>query len=99
MSSAQSTHSKSTNRSPFLVRGNGADDASIAHPGGDEDAYDEDGDEDDDDDTESEGDEHLPVTGFAVASNKRQADFHAMFSDVDEGDYLIEGEQTNQNQS
>jgi len=95
MSSAQSSHSKSgpTNRSPFLVRGNGADDASVAHADGDEDAYDDD-DDDDDDDTDSDGDGHLPVTGFAVASNKRQADFRGMFSSVDEGDYLIEGEHT-----
>lgn len=32
----------------------------------------------------------LPVTGFAVASNRRNADFHAMFPEIDEGDYLIE---------
>lgn len=88
MSSAQLTHSK---RSPFLVRGNGGDDASIAHPDGHEEALVDD-DYDEDDDTESDGDDHLPVTGFAVASNRRQADFHAMFSGVDEGDYLIEGE-------
>jgi len=35
--------------------------------------------------------DHLPVTGFAVASNRRNAEFHAMFPSVDEGDYLIEG--------
>lgn len=33
----------------------------------------------------------IPVTGFAVASNKRNADFHEMFPTVPEGDYLIEG--------
>ncbi|KAI5120801.1 hypothetical protein M0805_002428 [Coniferiporia weirii] len=32
----------------------------------------------------------IPVTGFAVASNKRNADFHEMFQQVPEGDYLIE---------
>jgi len=32
----------------------------------------------------------IPVTGFAVASNKRNADFHELFSAVPEGDYLIE---------
>jgi hypothetical protein len=36
------------------------------------------------------GDDDLPVTGFAVASHKRNADFHEMFPTVPEGDYLIE---------
>lgn len=36
-------------------------------------------------------DDHLPVTGFAVASNRRNAEFHGLFPTVDEGDYLIEG--------
>ncbi|KIJ38876.1 hypothetical protein M422DRAFT_210620 [Sphaerobolus stellatus SS14] len=31
-----------------------------------------------------------PITGFAVASNKRTADFHALFPTVPEGDYLID---------
>lgn len=35
--------------------------------------------------------EDMPVTGFAVASNKRNADFHDLFPTVPEGDYLIEG--------
>ncbi|KAF6748449.1 hypothetical protein DFP72DRAFT_820393 [Ephemerocybe angulata] len=35
-------------------------------------------------------DEDMPVTGFAVASNKRNADFHELFPSVPEGDYLIE---------
>ena len=34
----------------------------------------------------------MPVTGFAVASSKRNADFHELFPDIPEGDYLIEGE-------
>ena len=38
------------------------------------------------------GDDDIPVTGFAVASNKRNADFHELFPTVPEGDYLIEGE-------
>ena len=38
------------------------------------------------------GEEDMPVTGFAVASNKRNADFHELFPSVPEGDYLIEGE-------
>ncbi|KAI0297581.1 hypothetical protein B0F90DRAFT_1819176 [Multifurca ochricompacta] len=33
----------------------------------------------------------IPVTGFAVASNKRNADFHELFRTIPEGDYLIEG--------
>jgi len=33
----------------------------------------------------------IPVTGFAVASNKRNADFHELFGTIPEGDYLIEG--------
>ncbi|KAG9313871.1 hypothetical protein JVU11DRAFT_4639 [Chiua virens] len=32
----------------------------------------------------------IPVTGFAVASNKRNADFHELFPNIPEGDYLIE---------
>ncbi|TFK89835.1 hypothetical protein K466DRAFT_574562 [Polyporus arcularius HHB13444] len=32
----------------------------------------------------------IPVTGFAVASNKRNQDFHELFPSVPEGDYLIE---------
>ena len=35
----------------------------------------------------------VPVTGFAVASNKRNQEFHEMFQSVPEGDYLIEGKQ------
>jgi len=38
------------------------------------------------------GEDDFPVTGFAVASNKRNADFHELFPSVPEGDYLIEGE-------
>ncbi|KXN85745.1 hypothetical protein AN958_10928 [Leucoagaricus sp. SymC.cos] len=34
--------------------------------------------------------EDMPVTGFAVASNKRNADFHELFPNIPEGDYLIE---------
>ncbi|KAH7338826.1 hypothetical protein B0J17DRAFT_570838 [Rhizoctonia solani] len=33
----------------------------------------------------------IPITGFAVASSKRNADFHELFPNVPEGDYLIEG--------
>lgn len=37
------------------------------------------------------GEDDIPVTGFAVASNKRNADFHELFTNIPEGDYLIEG--------
>ncbi|KAI0778954.1 hypothetical protein BD413DRAFT_465205 [Trametes elegans] len=49
-----------------------------------------------DEDGDSESDEldldpdDIPVTGFAVASNKRNQDFHELFPTVPEGDYLIE---------
>ena len=33
----------------------------------------------------------IPVTGFAVASTRRNQDFHEVFPTVLEGDYLIEG--------
>ncbi|KAF8633533.1 hypothetical protein AX15_001338 [Amanita polypyramis BW_CC] len=36
------------------------------------------------------GEDDIPVTGFAVASNKRNADFHELFPSIPEGDYLIE---------
>lgn len=36
-------------------------------------------------------DEDIPVTGFAVASSKRNTDFHELFPSIPEGDYLIEG--------
>ncbi|KAK7051518.1 hypothetical protein VNI00_004492 [Paramarasmius palmivorus] len=32
----------------------------------------------------------LPVTGFAVASSRRNAEFHELFPGIPEGDYLIE---------
>lgn len=57
----------------------------------------DDGSDEDDEDGSGSGsedmdDEDIPVTGFAVASNKRNADFHELFPTVPEGDYLIEGE-------
>ena len=54
-------------------------------------------DEGEDDDSEDDAllaelnDGDIPVTGFAVASNKRNADFHDLFRTIPEGDYLIEG--------
>jgi hypothetical protein len=36
-------------------------------------------------------DDDIPVTGFAVASTRRNYEFHEMFTNVPEGDYLIEG--------
>lgn len=38
------------------------------------------------------GDMGSQITGFAVASSKRNADFHSLFTSVPEDDYLIEGE-------
>ncbi|KAI0275175.1 hypothetical protein BC834DRAFT_840078 [Gloeopeniophorella convolvens] len=57
------------------------------------DGRDEDEEDDDSDDDAlladlNDGD--IPVTGFAVASNKRNADFHELFRTIPEGDYLIE---------
>lgn len=42
-------------------------------------------------DDELDINEDIPVTGFAVASSKRNADFHELFPSIPEGDYLIEG--------
>ncbi|KAG2141006.1 hypothetical protein DEU56DRAFT_279552 [Suillus clintonianus] len=41
-------------------------------------------------DDELDINEDIPVTGFAVASSKRNADFHELFPSIPEGDYLIE---------
>lgn len=41
-------------------------------------------------DDELDINEDIPVTGFAVASSKRNADFHELFPTIPEGDYLIE---------
>jgi hypothetical protein len=50
------------------------------------------GDDSEDDELLAElNDGDIPVTGFAVASNKRNADFHELFRTIPEGDYLIEG--------
>lgn len=97
-SSAHST-SRHSKRSPFLVRGKEADDDSYMRAEGDDEAsrldiHDYEDEDDDEDESDSDLDEHLPVTGFAVASNRRQHEFHGMFPAVDEGDYLIEGELT-----
>ncbi len=54
---------------------------------------------DKDDDDDSDDDELLAelnsgsilVTGFAVVSNKWNADFHELFRAIPKGDYLIEG--------
>ncbi|KAG6884688.1 hypothetical protein C0993_008939 [Termitomyces sp. T159_Od127] len=50
----------------------------------------DDGSEDNLDDLDL-GEDDIPVTGFAVASNKRNADFHELFPSIPEGDYLIDG--------
>lgn len=48
-------------------------------------------DDDESDDVDDVTADLMPVTGFAVASSKRNADFHELFPDIPEGDYLIEG--------
>ena len=48
-----------------------------------------DGDEDDDEEVSWSNDVSAHVSGFAVASSKRNADFHALFRQVPEDDYLI----------
>ena len=48
-------------------------------------------DDSDSDDELDLGEEDIPVTGFAVASMKRNAEFHEMFPSVTDGDYLIDG--------
>ncbi|THV00736.1 GRAM-domain-containing protein [Dendrothele bispora CBS 962.96] len=58
-----------------------------------DDDSDEDSDEDDDDDGVESLDlamDDIPVTGFAVASSRRNADFHELFPSIPAGDYLIE---------
>lgn len=55
------------------------------HESSDSDAYDS-------EDALSFGPDEIPITGFAVASSKRNADFHELFPNVPDGDYLIEGE-------
>ncbi|KAL7414042.1 hypothetical protein BDY24DRAFT_350834 [Mrakia frigida] len=57
--------------------------------------YDDDDEEDEDDEDGGMGGydddlDDLPVTGFAVASAKRNHDFHLLFKEVPEVDYLIE---------
>jgi hypothetical protein len=62
----------------------------VSSDGRDDDPMDDDDSEDDELLAElNDGD--IPVTGFAVASNKRNADFHELFKTIPEGDYLIEG--------
>lgn len=78
---------RGSRRNPYLKSSHRPDDA------GSDAALDfdyDDDDDDDDDDSDLEG--LLPVTGFAVASNRRNLEFHSMFPAVDEGDYLIEGQ-------
>ncbi|KAL4068898.1 hypothetical protein V8B97DRAFT_1872694 [Scleroderma yunnanense] len=45
---------------------------------------------DEESESHDELEEDIPVTGFAVASNKRNTDFHELFPNIPEGDYLIE---------
>lgn len=45
----------------------------------------------DEHDALSFNDQDIPITGFAVASSKRNADFHEVFPEIPDDDYLIEG--------
>lgn len=45
----------------------------------------------DSDDALSLNDHDIPITGFAVASSKRNNDFHEVFPEIPDDDYLIEG--------
>ena len=74
------TRSATTNL-PFKLR-RGSGDTDMDSEG----AYDSDS-----QDGMSFDDHDIPITGFAVASSKRNMDFHEVFPDVPEGDYLIEG--------
>ena len=69
----------------------GGDEVRPDYYSGLENSSDEDGSGSDLDSDLELGDDDIPVTGFAVASNKRNADFHELFPTVPEGDYLIEG--------
>lgn len=75
-------------------------DGASEYGGGGQDYYSglEEGSSDDDDDSDEDDDlldldfgDDMPVTGFAVASNRRNADFHELFPNIPDGDYLIEG--------
>jgi hypothetical protein len=96
MSSKSSRHRKSSvsansdNGSEYYAAG--GDEMRPEYYSGLEGSSDEDGSGSDLDSDDLEmGDDDMPVTGFAVASNKRNADFHELFPTVPEGDYLIEG--------
>jgi hypothetical protein len=86
MKSAPSSR-RGSRRNPYLKSSHRPD----GDAGSDALEFDDD-EEDEDEDDHSEYETGLPVTGFAVASNRRNAEFHSMFPSVDEGDYLIEGE-------
>lgn len=73
-------------RSPYLTRG-GRD---MDDDDDDEESDVDDLEFDDEEDDDSDLAEDLSVLGYAVASNRRNADFHALFPSVDEGDYLID---------
>ena len=75
---------------PGNASGNRSRAPSFVEPGD----YPSDNDETDDESSDDVDDvtaDLMPVTGFAVASSKRNADFHELFPDIPEGDYLIEG--------
>ncbi|EIW87259.1 hypothetical protein CONPUDRAFT_116443 [Coniophora puteana RWD-64-598 SS2] len=77
-------------RSDVSVGGGGGYDSAGSGGGFESEEEDEESDEDDDDDELGFQAGDIPVTGFAVASSKRNADFHELFPSIPEGDYLIE---------
>ncbi|KAI0321252.1 hypothetical protein OF83DRAFT_1051510 [Amylostereum chailletii] len=81
-------HTANLTNSPDRIRSNSLGMPRYDGDGGDDSS----GEDEDEDDAQLLADlaDEIPVTGFAVASNKRNADFHEMFPTVPEGDYLIE---------
>ena len=90
---ATNTSNFRRSRQPSLSLSTGGDNSDGMYDSGLEEFgnSDEEGDSDDND-LLNDLREDIPVTGFAVASNKRNADFHELFRSIPEGDYLIEGE-------
>ena len=89
--SVASVASSRRSRQPSFSHSIGGDNSDGMYDSGLE-AFGSDEEEDsEDDDLLNDLREDIPVTGFAVASNKRNADFHELFPSIPEGDYLIEG--------
>lgn len=83
------TRRRTTNTSPYSDNGSDVDGPGYLELDADSGLDDDRSGTDSDSDLDL-GEHDIPVTGFAVASNKRNADFHELFSNIPEGDYLIE---------